>query len=162
MSAHAGPAMSSVALSDGKAGSTVALPTSRLRIGTVRHLLLLLLVLLLPALPGAAASLGPPPHRLVGTYAATIPNLPAIGVYAGRYKLTLGPGSKITYDLPGEGRISQGASFSGSRVTFLLGYCVTRGVYVWKLRGKILTFKKVRDSCQARAAILQRRWTRLS
>jgi hypothetical protein len=118
---------------------------------------------LLLFVPLAAGSLQPPPARLVGTYAATLTkNYPAGGLYAGRYKIVIGPSPKITYIVPGEGPIPQDATFVGNRVTFFSsGACVTRGTYTWRLEGRTLTFTKIRDQCPHRALTLVLRWRRV-
>ena len=125
-------------------------------------MLLPVLVVLVPPVSALAAGLGPIPPRLAGTYAANVPNVLSVGLYAGRYKLKFEAGAKVFhYIVPGEGPIGQGVSVSGQRITFLPGgVCLTRGSYIWQVRGRILTFKKVNDACAKRAVQLVRRWTR--
>jgi hypothetical protein len=110
-----------------------------------------------------AATSGPVPARLVGTWGATLPNYPAVGLYKGRYKLKIGPGSIMHYIVPGEGAIVQGISVSSTRITFRAsGVCLTQGTYTWTVNSNTLTFEKVRDTCRKRVVQLVRRWTRLS
>jgi hypothetical protein len=112
--------------------------------------------------PALATGRGQIPSRLAGTWAAQLPNYPHIGLYAGQYKLTFGPGLTVRYSVPGEGNIPQGVTVSGNRITFLLsGQCITRGTYIWTVKGKTLTFTKLTDACRVRALTLGRRWRRI-
>lgn len=116
----------------------------------------------LPVGPALSARTGPVPPRLAGTWAATLTNYPAVGLYKGRYKLQMGPGSRMQYIVPDEGPVSQGVSVAGNRITFMpSGVCVTGGTYIWKVKGRTLTFARVRDACRKRAIQLVRQWTRV-
>jgi len=44
------------------------------------------------------------PSNLAGRWAATLVNYPAVGLYAGHYELTFGPGSEMQYVPPGSHR----------------------------------------------------------
>ena len=108
-----------------------------------------------------AAEVGAVPPRLAGTYTAYIGNYPHLGIYAGRRKLTFGPGSTVVWTIPNEGHVKEGVTVSENRITFLpAGVCLTSGTYVWTVEGKILTLTKVKDLCRKRATGLVRRWTR--
>jgi hypothetical protein len=68
----------------------------------------------------------------------------------------------MQYIVPREGPVSQGVSVAGNRITFMpSGVCVTRGTYIWKVKGRTLTFARVRDACRKRAIQLVRQWTRV-
>jgi hypothetical protein len=117
---------------------------------------------MLAAAPALSARTGPVPPRLAGTWAATLTNYPAIGLYKGRYKLRMGPGSTMQYIVPDEGAVPQSVSVAGNRITFMpSGVCLTPGTYIWKVEGKTLTFAKVRDACRKRVIQLVRKWTRV-
>jgi hypothetical protein len=99
----------------------------------------------------------------VGTWGAILQNYPAVGLYKGRYRLKLGPGSIMHYIVPGEGAVAQGVSVSARRITFLAsGVCSTAGTYTWSVKGNTLTFTKIRDRCEKRVVQLVRRWTRVT
>ena len=108
------------------------------------------------------ASAGPVPARLAGTWAATLSNYPELGLYAGRYRLRFGPGSAMHYIVPGEGAVPQGVSVTGNRITFMAsGVCTTPGRYLWKIKGRMLTFTVVGDRCRKRVTQLRRTWVRV-
>jgi hypothetical protein len=120
------------------------------------------LAAILAVAPALSVRTGPVPPRLAGTWAATLPNYPAVGLYKGRYKLRMGPGSMMQYIVPVEGPVSQGVSVAGNRITFMpSGLCTTPGTYLWKVEGKTLTFAKVTDACRKRVIQLIRQWTRV-
>jgi hypothetical protein len=127
-----------------------------------RVLLLALLGALLSAEHAVAADAAPVPPRLAGIYAAKVPYVPSVGLYPGRYKLKFDRGATVFhYIVPGEGAVPQGVNVSGQRITFMpSGVCKSPGTYIWKIQGKILTFKKLSDQCAKRVAQLVRRWTR--
>ena len=98
---------------------------------------------------------------MAGTYTAYIGNYPDLGIYAGRRKLTFGPGTTVRWTIPSEGNLTEGVTVSGNRITFLpAGVCLKSGTYVWTIEGKILTLTKVKDPCRKRATGLVRRWSR--
>lgn len=110
-----------------------------------------------------AASFAAPPAGLAGSYTALLANYPNLGLYKGRYTVVLGPGSTLANHIPGQGVYSFSASYVGHRITVGLGAdCKSPGIYTWTRLGTKLDITKVRDRCSARAAILARRWTRLS
>jgi hypothetical protein len=125
-------------------------------------LVVMALAATLTAVAALSARTGPVPPRLAGIWAATLTNYPAVGLYKGRYKLRMGPGSTMQYIVPDEGPVSQGVSVAGNRITFMpSGVCLTPGTYIWKVEGKTLTFAKVRDACRKRVIQLVRQWTRV-
>jgi hypothetical protein len=128
------------------------------------HALLLAAVILLFSVSTAvAASNAPAPAGLAGSYTATLPNYPNLGLYKGLYMVVLGPGSTLANHIPGQGVYKFSASYVGHRITVGLGGdCTAPGIYTWTQHGMKLDIKKVRDSCSARATLLARRWTRLS
>lgn len=110
-----------------------------------------------------AGPAGPVPPGLAGTWAATVPNYPAVGLYKGRYRLRFGPGSKMQYIVPGEGAVPQDVSVNGNRITFMpSGVCITSGRYTWTVAGRSLTFTNVNDGCRKRVLQLRRKWMRVS
>ena len=120
------------------------------------------LAAILAVAPAISARTGPVPTRLAGVWAAALANYPAVGLYKGRYKLRMGPGSTMQYVVPAEGAVSQRVSVDGNRITFMpSGACLTPGIYIWTVKGKTLTFAKVTDACRKRVIQLVRRWTRV-
>lgn len=112
--------------------------------------------------PALSLRTGPVLSRLAGTWAATLPNYPAVGLYKGRYRLRLGPGFTMRYIVPAEDAVPQRVSVFGNRITFMpSGVCLTSGTYVWNVHGNTLTFSKVTDACRKRVVQLVRRWTRI-
>ena len=87
---------------------------------------------------------------------------------SGSWKLVLGT---VNYNLQSRRRLMVGSiRVSGDRMVFgPSGKAVkrtktnpcgaSRGVYRWSMRGRKLTFKKVRDGCSARAALTGGPWT---
>ncbi|HTZ05284.1 MAG TPA: hypothetical protein VMB53_05975 [Gaiellaceae bacterium] len=111
----------------------------------------------------AAATNGPAPGRLVGTYSATLPNYPALGFYKGRYTLYIKPGNEIAFHIFDAATFPNRASYSGDRLLLAAdGQCTASGSYTWVLRGKKLDLEKLRDPCTPRAVLLNRVWTRAS
>src|SRR5262249_43116956 len=76
--------------------------------------------------PALSLRTGPVLSRLAGTWAATLPNYPAVGLYKGRYRLRLGPGFTMRYIVPAEDAVPQRVSVFGNRITFMpSGVCLT-------------------------------------
>jgi hypothetical protein len=73
-----------------------------------------------------------------------------------------GPGFQDAVHRPGRRPRLTGVSVAGNRITFMpSGVCVTGGTYIWKVKGRTLTFARVRDACRKRAIQLVRQWTRV-
>jgi hypothetical protein len=104
------------------------------------------------------------PVRLVGSWAADLPDYPAAGLKAGQYKLTFGPDS-MRWVVPGGVLVvSQPVSVSGNRITFRSStFCRgPSGTYIWHVsRRKKLTFKNVSDTCSKRVVQMLRVWTKI-
>ena len=123
--------------------------------------LLLVVAVLGLASAGAAATLGPAPARLVGTYRATLGNYPALGFYKGRYTLYIRPGNRIAFTILDATTFPNSASYSGNRMVLAAeGQCTAAGTYTWALDGTKLDLRKIRDPCTPRAVLLSRIWTK--
>ncbi len=85
-----------------------------------------------------------------------------IGKFTGRDVIDIyAPGDKLGY--PSE---VGGIFVTGNRVSFTANsgyeypFCPTKGIYQWKVVGKVLTMSKVSDNCRERVAVLTGVWTR--
>ena len=100
---------------------------------------------------------------LLGTYKATV-SKPA--QLKGKWALTLAKGGSYAVALNGEVVARGKYSSTAKTITFDRergSGCTGAGTYVWKKSGKTMTFVRKRESpsCQARALVLARRFTRV-
>jgi hypothetical protein len=106
----------------------------------------------------AAASGG-----LSGTYETTIKRPAQL---KGTWSLTLAKGGTYTVAVNAQPVARGRYSTTPTTITFARergSACTGRGTYAWKKSGKLVTFVRKRESssCQARAAVLAHRFTRV-
>ena len=101
-----------------------------------------------------------------GTYTATLGSGPLKGAVKGTWTLNF---ASPKYTVAYNGSVSAKGSYSlsGNKITFSdksgPRACPGKGVYTYKLNGRILTFKKVSDSnakCAGRSAVLAGTFTK--
>jgi hypothetical protein len=100
---------------------------------------------------------------VAGTYATTIKSPSQL---KGKWVLTLKKGGTYTVALNGRALARGRYSVTATTITLrepLSSGCGGSGTYAWKRSGKTMTFKRKREapSCQARAAVLAHRFTRV-
>jgi hypothetical protein len=127
--------------------------------------LLPLTLFTIAALAAASLAVAEPASALKGTFASTISGkAPPLD---GKWTLRLLPGTKFQTLRNGKVVVSGSGARTSTRITFTdaagpyaCAGTQKTGVYSWKLTGKVLTLKPVRDSCGGRRTILTSRLTR--
>lgn len=110
-----------------------------------------------------APAVAPADGGMVGTYKTTIRDS---GHLNGTWLLELDKGGRYTVFLGREALARGRYALAETTITFsheVNSGCSGRGVYAWKRSGTTLTFAGKRESasCKARAAVLERRFTRV-
>jgi hypothetical protein len=111
---------------------------------------LALLAVVVAFLGGGSLSVaqGAVPQKLVGTWKNSFNSI----TIKASGRVVFHVGSEAVYDR---------VSVTATRATFAPGGgCAGKGVYSWKLKGRTLTFARIKDSCAVRRVFLPVTWTR--
>jgi hypothetical protein len=111
----------------------------------------------------AASSVALAAGGVAGTYKTTIRDS---GHLNGKWTLGFTPSGTYTVSMNGEPLAQGRYSATAATITFsheIDSGCTGRGVYTWKQAGKTVSFTRKRESasCNARAAVLGYRFTRV-
>ena len=125
----------------------------------VRRVILVAVVVGALAASSAALAAG----GVTGTYKTTIRDS---GHLNGKWLLALAASGTYTVSMNGEALAKGKYSATATTITFsheVDSGCSGRGVYAWKQSGKTMAFTRKRESasCNARAAVLGYRFTRM-